>query len=832
MKRSTCRRYTTLTSILSLALFTIPGTPPAAGRETAEPPTVTGTAFARPSMRFEPNLGQFDSEVLFVARGRDATIFLTGRETVLRVSPPVAVPDRRAKREPAPDAVESAVVRLRPVGADPRARAVGLDPLPGVSNYLLGDDPARWRADVPGYASVRYEGVYPGVDMVYYGNDGRLEYDFVLAPGADARRIAVEVEGADSVDVDASGDLVLRTAAGDVRQPAPVIYQEIDGARRAVAGGYALRGAREVGFALADYDPELPLVIDPEIVYSTYLGGSLGNNQFNPDHEIGWGIAAGADGSVYAVGQTASIDFPTRNPIRGEMDGSWGDAYITKLSPSGEIVYSTYFGGIDGSDSCHAVEVDSTGAVFVAGQTNSTDFPKRNPLQSTIRGGADLFLTKLGPDGKTLVYSTYFGGSQGQERCTDIAVDAEGTLFVVGDTTSTDFPLASPTQATFGGGDGDVFFSAIAPTGSELSFSTFDGEDKWDVATSVVVDPETGDVYVSGGTDENSSFGVVSGGDEPPPTNKMQKYVKQQRQFEKDVLRKLINDPSIPYAERQYYADILRFRISQGHDLHAGGAGSSRPVYEKAAGNSVGHDVNFTVFGRDLEPVKTKTLGGSSYDTVRGIAADSRGAVYLAGDTESQDFPTVGPVQANFGGGGVDGFVAVLAPDSLGLAFATYLGGAEYDQILDLTVDAAGNMYVTGFTLSTDFPTTPGAPQTGFRGRIDAFVTKISAIEAFEPDFAISAEPSSLTVTKGQQGEIAVAVDRIAGFEGRVTVTAPDTKPIKVKLTPATASTTGGSVTFKYKVKKKAQPGTHELVFAGRDASGRERTASVTMVIQ
>jgi hypothetical protein len=830
MKFRNPRRYITLLSSLSLALINVPWAPAAASHEPAEPATVTGTVFQRPPIRFEPNLGQFDPEVRFLARGCEAAIFLTAAETVLRVTPPVMVSDRRAKGRRAFDAaadVESAVVRLRLIGSDQRARAVGLDPLPGVSNYFLGDDPATWRTDVPGYSRVRYEGVYPGVDMVHYGNDGHLEYDFVLAPGADASRIAVEVDGADSVDVEASGDLVLRTRAGDVRQPAPVIYQEVDGERRAVAGGYTLRGAREVGFALADYDPTVPLVIDPQVVYATYLGGSVGSSPSNPDSDFGNGVAAGSDGSLYVVGSTYSGDFPTRNAMYDELRDNADDAFITKLGPDGEMVYSTYFGGTS-YDYAHAVEVDATGAVYVAGTTGSTDFPTRNPLQRTNRG-YDLFVSKLSPDGRSLVYSTYLGGSQ-LESLSDIEVNAEGTVFLVGDTISPDFPLMNPTQATYGGGQTDAFLSVVAPSGSALEFSTYEGGPKWDVAASVAVDEETGSIYFGGGTDENPAFNATSG-EEPPPTNKLVRWdTEGDTHYIRRVITEILNDTEISYPERKYWMDVLQFYIQGRQQFYVGAAGTSTPS-RKVSGASVATDVNVALFDRDLNVVRTAVFGGSSYDDVVGVAGDSRGALYVVGSTGSPDLPTVDPVQAN-PASRVDGFVAVFAPESLGVAFATYFGGSGIEYPNDIAVDAAGNMYITGYTLSPDFPTTPGSPQPELRGRIDAFVVKISAVESFEPDFGLSADPSSLTVTKGQRGEISIAVDALNGFDGRVTVTAPDTRAIKVKMTPAQASTTGGSVTFTFKVKKKAPSGTHELVFTGRDSDGRERTTSVSMVIQ
>ncbi|HEY7167885.1 MAG TPA: SBBP repeat-containing protein, partial [Candidatus Binatia bacterium] len=306
-----------------------------------------------------------------------------------------------------------------PLGANPDPRVVGLEPLPGVTNYFIGNDPRKWRTNVPGYAKVKYESVYPGIDLVYYGNEqGHLEYDFLVAPGANPDQIALTVEAAEGVQLEPNGDLIITAATGTIRKPAPRVYQEIDGKRREIAAGYRLidgthtldrrystLGSQKVAFAVGAYDKNLPLVIDPQILYATYLGGSSNSTIAN---EGARGVAADAQGSVYVVGVTQSANFPTKNPEQGTLQG-FTNAFITKLDANGQLVYSTYLGG-SGFDEGAVIKVDDTGAVYVGGTTSSVDFPSVNP--ALPRGGRnDGFITKLSPNGSQIVFSTYIGGT-------------------------------------------------------------------------------------------------------------------------------------------------------------------------------------------------------------------------------------------------------------------------------------------------------------------------------------------------------------------------------------------------------------------------------------
>ena len=396
-----------------------------------------GIQFQRPPLRFEINEGQTDPQVRFTARDRDGIAYLTSDGAVFQISRSVGTSKpqfKKASYTPETRGFESSFVRMKTVGGNPNARAVGIDRLPGVTNYFIGNDPAKWRTNVAGYAKVKYESVYPGIDLVYYDNgEGRLEYDFIVAPGADPKQIALSIEDAQSVEVDSSGDLVISAATGTIRKPAPKVYQEIDGKRQEIAAGYRLLEAfrfeqertekteNEIGVTRhSSLDPRhplvlksslspsapttanKPLVIDPQILYATYLGGSSTSTVAN---EGARGVAVDAQGSVYIVGVTISTDFPTKTPAQNVLKGLT-DAFITKLDANGQLVYSTYLGGND-FDGAPLSKSMTQGRLMLAGSTNSFDFPTVNPIQATYGLRDDGFITKLSPSGSQIVYSTY-----------------------------------------------------------------------------------------------------------------------------------------------------------------------------------------------------------------------------------------------------------------------------------------------------------------------------------------------------------------------------------------------------------------------------------------
>jgi uncharacterized repeat protein (TIGR01451 family) len=393
------------------------------------------SAYGKLPLSFEANWGQTDKRVRFIARGVGFGLFLTSDETVLALRPGIV--DSTESNSSRRSSADDKVLRMKLVGAERRASISGLDELPGRLNYFIGNDPRKWRKDVPAYSKVRFQNVYPGIDVVYHGNQGQLEYDFVIAPGRSTRRIRIAFMGMESITVDSDGTLVLRTPAGDVRQPKPVAYQEINGERREVAARYEVRG-HKVSFEVGTYDKNETLIIDPVLIYSTFLGGT--------SSEQGLGIAVDAQGSAYLTGSTNSTDFPIAGAFQS-INNNLSDAFVVKLNPAGTaLVYSTYLGG-NASDTGNAIAVDAQGGAYIVGTTGSGNFPGTpGAFQDSKDGSIDGFVTKLSPTGSSLTYSTFLGGDN-VDIATDIAVSAEGRAHVVGRTDSTrfrTFPFPTP----------------------------------------------------------------------------------------------------------------------------------------------------------------------------------------------------------------------------------------------------------------------------------------------------------------------------------------------------------------------------------------------------
>ena len=449
----------------------------------------------------EPDRTQTDPQVKFLSRGGRHVLFLTPTETVLVLTTPKQAakdesPSIRGKPG-RPEEGTRTVLRMTFTGANPTPRIAGLEALPGKANYFIGNDPAKWQTNVPTYAKVRYEELYPGIDLVYYGTHRQLEYDFVVRPGADPSRIALEFTGADRLELDPAGDLVMHTAAGQIRQRKPVIYQEVEGVRKEIPGGYAVRGSQEVGFRVAAYESGRPLVIDPTLDYSTFLGGSSSDQ--------GLGIAVDANGGAYVTGKTSSLDFPT---TVGTFGGGT-DAFVTKLDPSGStLVYSAYLGGIS-TDEGRGIAVDATGNAYVTGSGQNGFAVTSGAFDTTFNGGLiDAFVTKLNAGGSALVYSTFLGGS-GNDEGFGIAVDGNGSAYVTGKTGSLDFPMTVGAFHTTSGGGTDAFVTKLDPSGSALVYSTFLGGNNTDEGHGIALDA-AGSAYVTGVT-ASADFPVTAG---------------------------------------------------------------------------------------------------------------------------------------------------------------------------------------------------------------------------------------------------------------------------------------------------------------------------------
>ena len=450
-------------------------------------------SYAQIPMSFEANMGQTAAQVQFLARGASYTVFLTPDEGVVSLESTAA----------SAEGSSGAVVQMQWEGANAASPLVAQDPLSSTSNYLIGNDPSDWHTNVPNFGQVEAQGVYPGVNLTYHGNQQQLEYEFTIEPGASPGVIRLAITGAESIALDAQGDLVLHAAGGDLEEPAPVLYQEIGGARQAVSGHYVLEPDGQVGFAVGTYDPSQPLVIDPTLVYSTFLGGD--------GDDLGNAIAVDQDGNVYITGFTTSDDFPEVGGIPGNLGDQ--NVFVSKLNAAGTaLVYSTYVGGEDNSEA-YGIAVDAAGDAYITGFTTSDNFPTTAGAFQTEPGGDghQAFVAKLNHTVSAQNYATYIGGS-GDDQGNAIAVDSSGDAYVTGATTSNDFPTTAGAFQTVNPGTVNPFVTKLNANGSALIYSTYlGGNDNLggDQCDGIAVDA-AGEAYVTG-TTSSSDFPTTAG---------------------------------------------------------------------------------------------------------------------------------------------------------------------------------------------------------------------------------------------------------------------------------------------------------------------------------
>ncbi|HLZ41523.1 MAG TPA: SBBP repeat-containing protein [Candidatus Sulfotelmatobacter sp.] len=712
--------------------------------------------YAQIPLAFERNQGQTDARVKFLSRGHGYTVFLTSDEAVLEFRKPAAVPSFAAPRSTGN--LQTGVVHMKLVNASAEPAIAALDQLPGISNYFVGRDPRGWHSGVANFARVKYRNVYPGVDLVYYGNQGQLEYDFVLQPGANPEEIRLELLGLDQTGeqhaplLDATGAVIAETSAGDVRLHKPVIYQRTQsGDTRQIDGHYRLLADHHLGFEVSAYDKTRELVIDPVLTYASYLGGS------GADAHDSVSVTSDSSGNTYVASGTMSADFPvTAGAYQGgyaggpgicnQGDSFCGDAFVTKINPSGTaIIYSTYLGGTD-SDYAYGLAVDGSGNAYVTGLTRSTDFPITAGAFQPVFGGApatcddyvcgDVFVTKLNATGSALVYSSYLGGSN-NEHAEAITIDGLGDAYVTGDTGSTNFPITPGAfQTQFTGTDTCAgisgateachvaFLSKVNPTGIQLVYSTYLGGSSGDGGGGVVVD-RSGRASVSGGAC-SSNFPVTA--------NAFQKVAGGGC----DIFVSTFNATGSKLLYSTYlggsgYESSFSTAIDSAGNVYVSALSYSAdfPVTAGAAqGALAGNDdaivAKINPFSSGAASLVFSTyLGGSGSDIAAGIAVDSQGNAYVTGQTMSSDFPVVNPIQAALNGQ-ADAFVTEVNPQGSGFVYSTYLGGSGTELADFIAVDSAGNSYVAGWTQSADFPSTPRSFQPSYGGgTTDVFVAKI-----------------------------------------------------------------------------------------------------------
>ncbi|MBZ5610168.1 MAG: SBBP repeat-containing protein [Acidobacteriia bacterium] len=723
-------------------------------------------------LRFEESRSQTHPNARYVARGPNFLLSLAPNQSWMEWSDP----DGR-----------TASVQTRLRNGNPDARMQPEDRLSGSANYFVGSAQA-WRTDVAGFGRVRYREVYPGIDLVFHGEQGRLEYDFILAPMADPGRIRLELSGHRAARVSDEGDLIVSTEAGDILWKRPEIYQEAAGSRSPVTGRFVLAGKQSVRFEIGSYDHARPLVIDPVLKYATYIGHK-GNDSAR-------GIAVDGAGNVYVAGATSSSDLDTVSAYQPNFGGMTtspltGDGFVAKFNPSGALQYLTYLGG-SFDDSIFALAVDSAGNAYVTGGTNSSDFPTMNPYQANFAGlggggvarSGDAFVAKLNPTGNKLLYSTYLGGNQ-DDLGLAIAIDSAGNAYIGGATASSNFPLTpggGEYQSTYSGAGGepirhitetvplwepgDAFVAKLDPTGSKLLFSTYLGGFQDDAALSIAVD-SSHNVYV-GGCTISSNF---------PTKNALQSTyggAEPQNFFFSlgDGFIAKLNPTGTDLIYSTYFGGagddcITAIALDSAGDVYMTGTTTttnlktSQGAYQSAFGGyftlPFGIAMEFgDAFVGKLDPSGSKFLyltylGAGNNDGGTAIAVDSSGDAYVTGFTDSPNFPvTAGALQGKTAGNGGlglylfygDAFLTVLNPTGTALYYSSYFGGNEDERTFGLALDGSGTAYIVGNTVSTDLPTTPNALQRtpgGFDGHVfgamrgDAYLAIFSGFPLASP---------------------------------------------------------------------------------------------------
>lgn len=710
--------------------------------------------YAKLPLTFEGNAGQTDPQVKFLARASGHVVFLTSGGMVFSARSKFVATDGIAgnaqsasKQKPS-----GAVIQLTMVGANPNPLAVGEDPQPGKVNYFLGRDPKKWHTNVATYGKVHYKDVYPGIDLVYYGNHSQLEYDFEVASGADPRQIQFDIKGADSVSVDSNGDLVLLTKQGAFHIKSPVLYQTFNNMKLPITGGFSLKNSTRVGFSLQGYDKTKPLVIDPVLLYSTFLGGLA------DDRAVG--VAVDSLGSAYVAGWTQSTNFP----LASQQSQSYGqNGFIAKLDVSGSsLVYVDFVGGSNSYnyDNPMAVALDSNNDAYITGWTESSDFPMVNAFQTAMTDDPSGFISKVSPDGSALLYSTYLGGSNGCEtQPAGIAVDSSQNMYVAGFTCDAAFPMqnafqssVSPNQQGYYGEYG--FVTALTADGSTLIYSTYlagntnvaqqcyygtcwPSPDSW--VAGIALD-SSANAYVAGNT--NTYNFPTSQGAYMPSQNSP-------------------NDAQLGFVSEFSSSGALLYSTYFGTT-----DGNSNQIYAIAVDSNESAYVTGQAYSDGTFPITTPNLcdpgtygwscsygfitkfnptgTGLTYSTFlpsyntsisTAIALDAQDDAYVVGYTwGGGGMSTVNPIEAYTNQ--YDVLLTEIDPTGSIQIFSTYLGGNGDDFPTGIALDASGSMYVVGYTNSTDFPVTAAALQNTLGGNTDAFVAKIGTANA--PAVAIS----------------------------------------------------------------------------------------------
>ncbi len=693
-----------------------------------------------------------------------------------------------------------ATAQMRFAGANPGAKVQGEGELPGKINFFIGNDSSQWQTGLPTFARVQITEIYPGINLVFHGNQQQLEYDFALAPDADPNAIRIHFDGVDKISLTPQGDLILKIGRGEVRQPKPEIYQTVADARQIIGGGYKILDSQTVAFEIGDYNHSLPLVIDPVLVYSAYFASSKATT--------GWAIARDTNDCTYIAGQTVAKGFFTPNAVQTNFAGGkfTGDAFVAKFDNTGtNLIYLTYLGGTN-DEAAYALAVDGNSDVFITGYTDSTNFPVVNPLpdHAQISGKrdpnagrfpADAFVTELSPDGSSLVYSTYLGGNS-TDIGYGIALDSLGDAYVTGLTYSTNFPVTATALLDHLACTNDFYNSAnafvaeVAPGGGALVYSTYLGGTNYDAGRAIAVDgsdnvlvagftsstnfptwhiPAGLPIYLNGvtnkkGNNDNSFDAFVT--KFPPLTSLIP--VSSQTNFYSTYLGGTNSETAYGIAvDAAGHAYVTGFTASTNFPT----TNNNPPgLFSFMVTNGTANRVATNVFLTELDTTNGAVLhsvvfGGRGVDIGYGVAVDAAGDAFVVGGSTSTNFPTMntsGPLSAtNSYKQGYDVFVTGFSNDWSRMYYSVFVGGRKDDIGHGIALDEATNVFITGKTMSTNFPTTNAGVYffnggtntsgtnfidgTEYVGTNDAFITEIALGELPSGPVITSPLPSAQT---------------------------------------------------------------------------------------
>jgi hypothetical protein len=688
-----------------------------AGTATAQQPLLDTNAIRaslqQQGLRFEANVGQTDSQVKYLAHASGYTIYLAANaDTVFKVN------GTQVDGTGSTSVSSTAAFRMELVGANPAPQSSVGTASSSVTNYFIGNDPSQWHTNVANYNSVSYQNVYPGIDLNYHSAPGQaLEYDFVVAPGASSDRVQLHFTGADHLQLDAEGNLIIDVNGVQMQQFRPTLYQEINGARHEVAGSFMLLGTGDVGFHVSSYDPRMLLVIDPTAPPPTltYLGGA-GDDYISA-------VAADSTG-VYVTGGTSSNNFPTSvGAPQGRLNpDATGNAFVTKLDPLlRNVIYSTYLGGSVG-DTGSGIAVDTAGNAYITGTTSSLDFPTQNPYQATSAGGSDAFVTKINAGGNALVYSTYLGGA-GDDDGNAIALGSTGmngaNAYVTGQTDGNNFPTTRGAAQAAAGGGQDAFVTEFTTDGTQLVYSTLLGGAGTDKGNGIAVDPSTGAAYVTGLTASNN-FPISAGAFQAALKGTTDAFVTKVNPagtaFDYSTyLGGTSSDEGHGITVQDGYAFVTG--DTQSNNFPTSGA----PVQNANAGGTDAFITKVNKTGTAL--VFSTYFRGAGSDIGMAIVLRPQGQlgadVFITGSTTSNNLTLVNPFQ-NALQGGTDAFYAGVDSSGATIVSSSYLGGSNNDDGRGIAF--AGSLYIGGETKSNNLPTLLGTYQLNNAGGADGYV--------------------------------------------------------------------------------------------------------------